>query len=71
MHNAIAHQLLSDAQPVPEQQPPTNFPSSLYTEGDAIQYRISFWSAEVSCPGCPVSPNVIAGMIWEVEKSLT
>lgn len=42
MHNAIAHHLLTSAQPVPEQQslPPANS-LSLYSEHDAIWYRIS------------------------------
>lgn len=49
MHSAIAHHHLTDAQPVPELQPPTSFVPSLYTKHDTIQGAISLW------PLCPCS----------------
>lgn len=49
MHSAIAHHHLTDAQPVPELQPPTSFVPSLYTKHDTIQGAISLWPL---CPCC-------------------
>ena len=48
MHNAIAHHPLTDAQPVPEQQPPASFPPRLYTEHDVLWYGRSLWPVWVT-----------------------
>ena len=52
MHNAIAHHSLTDAQSVPEQQPPASFPPSLNTGHDVTCYGIPNWPVWVRCPGC-------------------
>lgn len=49
MHNAIAHYLLFNAQPIPESQTLASFPSALCTEHDVIWYGPSLWSVWVSC----------------------
>lgn len=36
MHNTIAHDLLTNAQPVPKHHPKATFPPALYSEGDVI-----------------------------------
>jgi len=45
-----AHHQPTDAQPVPEQQPPANLPHSLYAEYDVSQRGTSLWSVRVGCP---------------------
>ena len=69
MHNAIAHLQLTDAQPVPEQQPPASFPPSSHAECDAIWSGISLWSVGVSCPGCVPSQDLAHPVpLWEGGK---
>lgn len=53
MLNGISHHHLTKAQPVPEQQLPTSFAHSLYTEHDTMQSGISLWIFGVGCP-CPL-----------------
>lgn len=64
MHDAVSHHHLTKAQPIPEQQPPTSFAPSLYTEHNTIQCGISLWIFGLGCPCCvpsqlPVPPSHI------------
>lgn len=40
MHNAIAHDLLTNAQSVPKHHPKATFPPGLYVEDDVIWHGI-------------------------------
>ena len=59
MHDAIAHHLPTDAQPVPEQRPPRPASPSLCTEHDVTWYGMSLWPVWVSCPGCAPSQLLV------------
>lgn len=51
MHSAVAHHLLTNAQPVSEQWPLASSPPRSYTDHDPICYGTSLWAVGVSCPG--------------------
>ena len=61
MHSAIAHQLLTNVQPVPEQRAatPRPTPSSFIVHHDVTWYGISLWPVWVSCPGCVPSQLLV------------
>jgi len=52
MHKAVADHPLTDAQPVPEQQPLPPGQLSPVFQHDVIRCGISLWSVGISCPGC-------------------
>ena len=62
MHDAIAHHLDPDAQPVPEPCSLLPWPSQLpqlYTQYDVIWYQISPWLVRISYPGCVPSQLLV------------
>lgn len=60
LHSAIAHHHLTDAQPVPEQQPPTSVAPSLYTEYDTCRVEYPFghlgWAVPALSPPSSLCP---------------
>lgn len=74
MHGAVAHHLLTDAQPVHQQQltTPGQLPTSLYTERHILWYGLSLWPARVSCPVIAASlllMHVLTISAWEMQSS--
>ena len=61
MHNAIAHHPLTNAQPVPEPQAATPWPTppSFIVQHDVIWYGISLWPVWVSCLCCVPSQLLV------------